>query len=227
MRARTITVVAIIAVLIPSVWGVRLSGGRGRQRDLLTKFVFGQADTLRGMKGVHVVVHEPPSHLISGDVTEESLRIAVEQHLRQCGIGVLSEDEVGAVPGKPFLYVGVSAVVAHGMEYNVALSADVELNQTVSLTRDPNQTCYATTWRMASRSNVLGRPKAARVRRTVHYLVAKFTEEYLRVNPGVGETIRQQQAGRREQLKSRLDINDLVPDIDDVLSAVKQGPEGD
>ena len=185
MERRTIIAVAVTAVaLIPTVWGV--VGDLADENVLTAKFAAEQRDTLRGMKGVKVVVEELAPGGERYGLTREAFQTDTELLLRQYGIKVLSPEEQVRTPGLPWLYVGVSHAGIDADVSHVAVIMTVQLQQLAFLARDPNMMSTATTWHTAQVVNV-GRSNLRRIRDTTKDLVAEFINDYLAVNPRDGE----------------------------------------
>jgi hypothetical protein len=130
--------------------------------------------TLRGIKGVMVVVTG-----ISPDAEREGLKRAdlladVESRLKQAGIRVLSRNERFQAPGQPHLYVRFIDQKRTDMEL-YAISIAVHLEQHVRLTRDAKVLVPAETWGMTGVVSV-GAKELQSVRRLVVEYVDLFVE---------------------------------------------------
>jgi hypothetical protein len=140
--------------------------------------------SLRGLKGVGVVVAELTPDAKRGGLVEEQLRMDVEWRLRKAGITVLSGADLHRAPGAPYLSISVAALRGKGrLAPLFVYSAKVELKQGVTLVRDDSLDVSAATWVLAGVS-MIGN---SRFRKGVHGRVAsyvdRFISDYLAVNP--------------------------------------------
>ncbi len=140
-----------------------------------------QRDTLRGLRGVHVLVEKLEADVEHHGLTAAALQADTEEQLRQAGIEVLAEEQRLTTPGTPYLYVNVN--VSMGEETPLAaVSVDIALKQSVVLTRDPVLVCLAPTWRTGTTGRV-GYARLADLRGAVKDLVAEFVDDYRAANP--------------------------------------------
>jgi hypothetical protein len=138
--------------------------------------------SLRGLTGVRVLVEQ-----LRPEVEQQGLAVGVIQNdvelrLRKAGIQVLSESEMMRTAGMPYLYVNVNIKAG---QPNWGFSVDVELKQTVRLSRPPNvQLVGISTW-STGRAGGYGPssmvPRA--VRDDLADLVDQFANDFLRMNP--------------------------------------------
>jgi len=140
--------------------------------------------SLRGLKGVGVVVEELTPDAKRGGLLEEQLRMDVEWRLRKAGIIVLSGANLRRAPGVPYLSVSVGALQGKGrLAPLFVYSAKVELKQGVTLVREDSLNVSAATW-VLSGVSMIG---SSRFRKGVHGRVAsyvdRFISDYLAVNP--------------------------------------------
>jgi len=138
-----------------------------------------EVNSLRGLKGVHVLVAKLPPDF-EGNLTREQIQTDVELKLRLVGIKVVSEKEQFSMPGRPYLYVTVCGVKT--FTEGVAWQIDIQLSQDVYLERDPKISVDATTWSVG-RGGFLGKMKIEEIRNEVKDLVDQFINDYLSVNP--------------------------------------------
>ncbi len=138
-------------------------------------------DTLKGLQGIQVVIAKLNPEIEKLGLTTQQLRTDVELKLRQNGIKVLSEQEWNSIVGTPALYVNVNFNISKN--YPVAsFNINLQLYQTVYLTRDLTKICNAMTWELsyvgiASLSNIQS------IRESVKDQVDEFINNYLAVNP--------------------------------------------
>ena len=98
--------------------------------------------TLRGLRGVGVLVEPLAPDVERAGLPTLQLQTAVEGQLRKAGIPVLTAEERVSVPGRPFLYVHVHVVLR---SYALATYfIQVELNQWASLETDALLTTVST-----------------------------------------------------------------------------------
>ena len=138
-------------------------------------------DTLKGLQGVFVAVEAIKPEIEKYGLTKQQLQTDVELQLLQNGIKVLSEPKWFSMPGMPYLYVNVTAVISEGPQY-VAYSISLHLNQNTLLLRDITKGCVASTWHMNSIGSV-GLSKITTIREAVKDHVDMFISDYLAVNP--------------------------------------------
>jgi len=136
-----------------------------------------ERETLRGLKGVSVVIEGLSSDAKREGLTKSQLQTEVELRLRRSGIPVLESRDA------PYLYVNVTTVSSLPTNLH-AVAINVALNQDVYLRRYPTILLYgATTWAQTSTLIVSGNRLREFVRENVGSLVDKFGNDYLAVNP--------------------------------------------
>jgi len=140
--------------------------------------------SLRGLKGVGVVVEELTPDAKRGGLAEEQLRLDVEWRLRKAGIPVLSGASLRGVSGPPYLSISVAALQGKGrLAPLFVYTAKVELKQGATLVRNPSLNVSAATWTLSGVSMTGHR----RFRQGAHARVAsyvdRFIRDYLAVNP--------------------------------------------
>jgi len=143
-----------------------------------------QRGSLRGLKGVGVVVESLQSEVERDGLTRSHIRTDSELALRQAGIRVLSEDESLNEPGSPYLYVNLTTVKSEVLYAftSYLYSLQISLRQNVTLTREPNTKVSAMTWQ----TSVLGSVNAAdleNLRKTIRDSLNQFINDYLAANP--------------------------------------------
>lgn len=81
-----------------------------------------EAEWLRGLDGLYVIVQEPNDQEQEGGLTREALQTYLEMRLRQARIPVLSETEWEESERKPYLYLNIRALpVSGGWTYSIGL----------------------------------------------------------------------------------------------------------
>src|SRR2546425_3316356 len=86
----------------------RVSAETAEERQTVEKAEEGARETLRGLKGVGVVVERVSPDAERDGLTQSQLQTDVELRLRKAGIPALTQEECRATPGHPFLYVNVN-----------------------------------------------------------------------------------------------------------------------
>ena len=109
-----------------------------------TVYGIDRRDTLRGLKGVMVLVESLSNTVEREGLTARQIRIDVERRLRGRGIRVLSQNKWLQTPGGPYLYINLNIAKFNGDMYLYSLK--IELHQSVILERDKHITCPAVTW---------------------------------------------------------------------------------
>jgi hypothetical protein len=137
--------------------------------------------TLRGLKGVYVLVEPLRAETERAGLTKAQIQTDVELRLRKAGIRVLSEKERDETPGSPYLYVNVQVVETNVPLY--AFSIDVALMQRVLLERDPKIRSLAETWDTASTGMVREDTLRKFPRDSLADKVDAFINAYLTENP--------------------------------------------
>ena len=137
--------------------------------------------TLRGLKGVQVVVEELRPEIERAGLKKQQLQTDVELRLRKAGIRVLTRKERLKTPGTPLLYLNVNALTAVDNKA-VVFGISVELNQEVRLVRDPKIIVDATTWSTDS-VGIADVNNIRDIRRRVGDRVDVFINAYLAMNP--------------------------------------------
>lgn len=136
--------------------------------------------TLKGIKGVLVVVSGISPQAEKDGLKKASLQAAVEDRLRQAGIRVLTRSERFQAPGQPHLWVEFIDSKRSDMGLYTC-SIRVFLEQQVRLARDPKVLTRAETWGMFGVVSV-GEEKIQGLPRLVLGYVDKFIEDMLAAN---------------------------------------------
>ncbi|MCH7960271.1 MAG: hypothetical protein IID08_09075 [Candidatus Hydrogenedentes bacterium] len=135
--------------------------------------------SLRGLKGVLVVIEDLHPDARTIKLTRQSIQDAVEDRLRDAGIRIFTIAERLADPRKPYLYVNCNVIAVPDIELTV-FSIDVESHQLVTLQNGDE--AVALTW-AKSYLGAQGNERAAqKIRDMVGELVDRFVSDFLAVN---------------------------------------------
>jgi hypothetical protein len=142
-----------------------------------------QRETLRGLKGVQVLVEGLSPEFKDADLEATMVQNDVELKLRQAGIKVVTKTESSATPGMPTLCI--SAEVWHPPTGDYVYDVRVELQQPARLEREPKIIADgARTWRSGGAIGTSGIAMLnTSVRDAVADKVDEFIKAYLSVNP--------------------------------------------
>jgi hypothetical protein len=136
--------------------------------------------TLAGLRGVHVVVHQPDSVQARAGLSPDELRAEIEGPLRAAGIAILNETESRQAPGVPWLQLLVG--VTHVEKKKVyAWSMRLVLLQRACMERDPKICEACATWHATSFGTV-GSMQRKSIRQDAHALGQLFATAYWSVN---------------------------------------------
>ena len=138
--------------------------------------------TLRGLKGVRVLIEDLPPEAEQAGLTKNQLQNDVESKLQGAGIKTLSQEECFKTPGEPYFYINVNVNATKNEGELYAYSIDIGLVQNVILERDPKQTGYAVTWSTGG-LGLLGKKQLNQIRDSVEDMVLIFVKAFLSVNP--------------------------------------------
>jgi hypothetical protein len=138
--------------------------------------------TLRGLKGVGVLVENLPPEVEKQGLNRDQLQKTIESRLRKAGIKVFSKEEAFRTPGEPHLYVNINVNIAKTESDIYPYSIDLLLIQMVSLLRDPNLTTYAVTWSTGGVGSI-GKTIVGELGESVEAMVDVFIKAYLEENP--------------------------------------------
>jgi hypothetical protein len=138
--------------------------------------------TLRGLKGIGVLVEKLPLEVEQEGLKRHQLQMEVESKLRTAGIKVLTKEEAFNTPGEPFLYINLNVNTAKTEGDIYPYSIDLLFIQKVSLVRDPKQTTYAVTWSTGGVGSI-GKPIVGQLGESVEAMVDVFIKAYLTENP--------------------------------------------
>ena len=107
--------------------------------------------TLRGLKGVGVLVEKLPPEVEQEGLKRDQLQMEVESRLRRAGVKVLTKEEAFNTPGEPYLYININVNIAKTEADIYPYGIDMSLIQKVSLLRDPKLTSYAINHNLSKR----------------------------------------------------------------------------
>ena len=144
----------------------------------------GDGDNLKGLRGVEIVVEmsENSETLLQKDgVGESQLQTRLEVKLREAGIRVLTQEQGGKTPGRPYLYLNINSTKIQGNPPVASVAIALELQEQVLLQRG-KKSASAATWSTAT----VGTVPADDVRSIydrVGDLVDEFINDYLAANP--------------------------------------------
>ncbi|MCH7958757.1 MAG: hypothetical protein IID08_01410 [Candidatus Hydrogenedentes bacterium] len=138
-----------------------------------------EPSSLRGLKGVLVVIEDLHPDARTIELTRQSIQDAVEDRLRDAGIRIFTVPERLADTRKPYLYVNCNVIAVPDIELTV-FSIDVESHQLVTLQNGDE--AVALTW-AKSYLGAQGNERAAqKIQDTVGELVDRFVSDFLAVN---------------------------------------------
>jgi hypothetical protein len=138
--------------------------------------------TLRGLKGVGVLVENLPPEVEKEGLIKNQLQIEIELKLRTAGIKVLTKEECLMTPGEPYLYININVNTAKTESDLYPYTIDALLIQKVSLLRNPEQTTYAVTWSTGGIGSI-DKQILSQLRENVEELVEVFIKAFLSENP--------------------------------------------
>ncbi len=145
-------------------------------------FYSDQKESLRGLKGLFILVEPLNPEVEKAGVSREQLKREVELKLRQAGIRVFNEEQRMEEPDQPYLYINLNGYSwREEVIYGYALKVD--LNQLVILNRDPKIGGFGTTWYSGS-AGIIGANKLKNfIRKELADTIDKFISDYSAVNP--------------------------------------------
>jgi hypothetical protein len=138
----------------------------------------GSRESLRGLKGVFVSVHQNPGRQPDHGLTNSELWSEIVVRLQNAGLKVLNEEEWEKTRGKPYLYLNLTDTVLAGKGQTGAgylYTCSLDLMQEVALTRGAGDIVDACTW---SRGVTIVVPSnnLRQLRMVVDKLAAEFTD---------------------------------------------------
>jgi len=137
--------------------------------------------SLAGIKAIAVIVEQINPKANMYGLSEQALRNDTALKLRSKEIAVFSKQQHPQTSAMPQLHINVNVVLREDIKFSAA-SIHLTLKQAVSLKRDPQTACLATTWETSDIS--MGQPADLKnVRKNVQTLVDRFLKDYLAANP--------------------------------------------
>jgi hypothetical protein len=137
--------------------------------------------TLRGLKGVGVIIENLPSEVEKAGLLKNQLQVEVEFKLRSAGIKVLTREECAKTPGEPYLYINININTSKTESNLYPYTVDAMLIQKVMLVRDPDNVSYAVTWSIGGVGSV-DKSILSNLRANVEEVVDKFINAFLSEN---------------------------------------------
>ncbi|HTX13707.1 MAG TPA: hypothetical protein VMD77_00320 [Candidatus Baltobacteraceae bacterium] len=131
-------------------------------------------ESLRGLKGVAVLIEDIDPHIAAEGLTRDTIQNDVELRLREAGISILTG------PTDPYLYVRVSVQERVDIWFYVI---EVSLKQAVTLYRNPEISLDGSTWSVMGYGSVGKDMGVNEVRDNVKDEADRFANAYLSVNP--------------------------------------------
>jgi hypothetical protein len=135
--------------------------------------------SLKGLTGVAVVVEDLQPDAEKSGLSGDQIQTDVELRLRLAGIKVLTQEQMLASPGTPFLEVNLNTLTR---QETYSYSLEVRLHQGVSLERNPRISLPAVTWE-AGAVGFAELTKSDQIRNHIKDYVDKFINAWLSVNP--------------------------------------------
>ncbi len=147
-------------------------------------FALSSKESLKGLKGVEVLVDEVGADLEEYNLTTSQVLVNVVSRLRKAGIEVLSteEDEKIQPLRKPYLAVKISSI---RLKRTLAFNIQIGLNQQVMIrgSSELKKTLFfSPTWYTGSMGAV-GGTNVSEICEVLNSLIDKFTGAYWEVNP--------------------------------------------
>jgi hypothetical protein len=141
--------------------------------------------SLRGLRGVSVVVGDLASQLGDLGMTKELVKEDVQKQLRTGGIPVLSPQEWLQTSGLPILYVQIALHTPQKVDiFSVYIS--IKLFENVVLERDPGVKIPAVIWASTSYVGTSNKTYLERgIRRQIEDQVDEFINAYATANKAV------------------------------------------
>jgi hypothetical protein len=197
MRAKKYLILAVVALVLFGTFyravTVRATGeSGGLEADKRTK-----RTTLRGLRGVKVLVVGLTTEIERYGLTARQIRTDVESRLRRVGIKTLSSEDPLTAPESALLRVWAS-IDKHPSAGLFLVNVGAELDQLVLLQRDLSASCTATTWKTTAKAGLMARKNLQDVRREVKDHVDRFISDYFAVNQS------NQQKHKERQRKAKL-----------------------
>ncbi len=160
---------------------VAVAFGRDQGQDLKELAASQGRELLKGLSGVFVLVEHIPEVLEKLGLTADQVSTDVELTLRRNGVTVLTEEEMFAAPGTPYLYVRIDGRAIEGKDV-ACVAHTIELKEKVALVRQPSQRVMATTWSTRN-CGYVGFSRIPDLRDFIKDDVDRFCNSYLAANP--------------------------------------------
>lgn len=156
--------------------------------------VAGDAESLKGISGIWVLVENLDPDLLKAGLTKGELRADIEDRLRESGIAVKPPSASGS---GPFLYLELTDISvpaggkrkskpnakSNGRHEGTALYVRLELQQAVALKRAPASSLLSDTWRQSMIGYAEPSRAGGTARGWVKELTDRFIKSYLMANP--------------------------------------------
>ncbi|MHC4586934.1 MAG: hypothetical protein ACYS3N_20580 [Planctomycetota bacterium] len=184
-KKNLIVTIVLLVIILAFVQVTQVAGKAKKQTEStpLPKFIFKQADVLKGLQGVGVVVE---GFGIEGEkygLNNEGFKTDVELQLRQYGVKVLSDEERLRIVGAPALCIDVIFQIHKRIPYAV-VNISVELKENVLLERNPAIMTFAATWYAKGLATV-ALDNISEAREAVKVIVDEFIIDYRAANSKV------------------------------------------
>jgi len=138
--------------------------------------------TLKGIRGVHVIVEDLQPNLKGyGPKTSlSSIQIEkdVEDRLQSAGIEVFTRDRWLKTLGRPLLYININT---HDDKFSVAYDVRLELKQIVAMEANPDIKTLASTWSI-NMTGMAAMDKLDKIRDALATLMDRFIKAYRTAN---------------------------------------------
>jgi hypothetical protein len=135
--------------------------------------------SLRGLKGVGVVVEDLAPDTVQEGFNTQLLQADVEQKLRAAGIKILTEQGLMKATGMPYIYLNIFTFKDDELyAYHITL----ELKQMVSLVRKPGISLSSSTWK-ACAGGTVGVKKISELRPFIADAADQFVSSWKAANP--------------------------------------------
>jgi hypothetical protein len=138
--------------------------------------------TLKGIRGVHVIVEDLQPNLKGygqkNSLSSIQMEKDVENTLQSEGIEVFTRDRWLKTAGRPLLYININT---HDDKFRVAYDVKIELRQIVSMEANPDIKTLAPTWSI-NMTGIVGIDKLDIIRDALVTLMDRFIKAYWTAN---------------------------------------------
>lgn len=141
-----------------------------------------EADNLKDLLGVGVVVEEMNRVLKREGVRTDHIQTEVKVRLRMAGIRVLGSEVSAQMSGAPYLYVNVNAKKVQDLPLYL-FAVRLELHEVVSPVRKQDEQQFAVTWRDHGVIGNVGADHVGDILLVVSDEVDRFVKAYRAANP--------------------------------------------